>query len=106
PCVRLRRARRRGRRPHGRDRHGVPPGSTPPTRGLRLGVDIGGTFTDLVAHDLERGETVVSKVPGQGVGPGRDVSAALGSASIPPEDVRQLTHGTTAVTNLLIERTG
>ena len=73
---------------------------------MRLGVDIGGTFTDLVAHDLERGETVVSKVLGQGTGPGADVSAALGAASIPPEDVRQLTHGTTAVTNLLIERTG
>lgn len=73
---------------------------------MRLGVDIGGTFTDLIAHDVERGETVVSKVLGQGVGPERDVSAALTAASIAPDAVRQLTHGTTAVTNLLIERTG
>jgi N-methylhydantoinase A len=73
---------------------------------VRLGVDIGGTFTDLVAYDPARGETVVSKVLGQGAGPQRDVSAALGAASIAPDAVTQLTHGTTAVTNLLIERTG
>ena len=73
---------------------------------MRLGVDIGGTFTDLVAHDLERAETVVGKVLGQGVGPGADVASALAVASVAAEDVRQLTHGTTAVTNLLIERTG
>ena len=73
---------------------------------MKLGVDIGGTFTDLVAHDFERGETVVSKVLGQGVGPRVDVSDALAAAAIGPNDVRQMTHGTTAVTNLLIERTG
>ena len=73
---------------------------------MRLGVDIGGTFTDLVAYDPARGETVVSKVLGQGAGPQRDVSSALAAASISPDGVTQLTHGTTAVTNLLIERTG
>jgi N-methylhydantoinase A len=73
---------------------------------VRLGVDIGGTFTDLVAYDATRGETVVSKVLGHGAGPQRDVAAALDTAGIEPEAVTQLTHGTTAVTNLLIERTG
>ncbi len=73
---------------------------------MRLGVDIGGTFTDLVAFDPERGATVVSKVLGEGEGPRADVAAALDAASIAPEAVRRLTHGTTAVTNLLIERTG
>lgn len=73
---------------------------------MRLGVDIGGTFTDLVAYDAERGSTVVGKVLGEGVGPRKDVSAALAVVSIEPDAVRQLTHGTTAVTNLLIERTG
>ncbi|MDX6600232.1 MAG: N-methylhydantoinase, partial [Gaiellales bacterium] len=73
---------------------------------MNLGVDIGGTFTDLVAYDAEGERTVVAKVLNEGSGPQRDLLAALAQAGIPSEDVEHMRHGTTVVTNLLIERDG
>jgi N-methylhydantoinase A len=73
---------------------------------VRLGVDIGGTFTDVVAYDGEQDVLTVSKVLNEGSGPERGVRRALESVGIDRADVRELTHGTTLVTNLLIERTG
>src|SRR4051812_28764923 len=63
-----------------------------------VGVDVGGTFTDLVA--VVDGELVTAKVPS---GPG-SVGAALRSAGISEVDV--LAHGTTVATNALLERRG
>jgi N-methylhydantoinase A len=72
--------------------------------GLVVGVDIGGTFTDLVAIDSATGETVVAKeasVPGDFV---RGVSAALARAEL--DELAQLRHATTVGTNAIIERRG
>jgi N-methylhydantoinase A len=71
---------------------------------VRLGVDIGGTFTDLVAYDGERDVVTVSKVLNDGAGPEGGVRQALAGADVARVD--EFTHGTTLVTNLLIERTG
>jgi N-methylhydantoinase A len=76
----------------------------------RLGVDIGGTFTDLVVVDETTGALRVGKVlttpkdPAQGVESG--ITALLGEAGIAADAVRAVVHGTTLATNALIERKG
>ncbi len=71
-----------------------------------VGVDVGGTFTDLVLVDEARGEVRVAKVPttvpNQAVG----VEAALAGASAGAAELRVIVHGTTTATNALIERKG
>jgi N-methylhydantoinase A len=72
--------------------------------GYVVGVDIGGTFTDLVAIDSDTGVAVVAKeasVPGDFV---RGVSAALDRAEL--DELAQLRHATTVGTNAIIERRG
>ncbi|MFQ5520153.1 MAG: hydantoinase/oxoprolinase family protein, partial [Candidatus Methylomirabilia bacterium] len=76
----------------------------------RIGVDIGGTFTDLVLVDEERGVVRVGKLlttpkdPGQGVETG--IVRLLEEAGVQAQAVRTLIHGTTLATNALIERKG
>ena len=76
----------------------------------RVGVDIGGTFTDLIVVDQETGGFAMGKVLTTSDDPSRAVETALvetlRQAGIAPEAVRQLVHGTTLVTNALIERKG
>src|SRR3954469_9514907 len=66
--------------------------------GIAVGVDVGGTFTDLVA--VVDGELVTAKVPS---GP-RSVAAALRAAGI--DEIAVLADGTTVATNALLERRG
>jgi N-methylhydantoinase A len=76
----------------------------------RFGVDIGGTFTDLVVVDETSGAIRVGKVlttakdPAHGVEQG--VQALLDEAGVAPARVRAVAHGTTLATNALIERKG
>ena len=76
----------------------------------RLGVDIGGTFTDLVWVDDATGEVRVGKLlttpkdPAQAVEQG--VLRVLEEAGAAPAAVGALIHGTTLATNALIERKG
>ncbi|MET8848077.1 hydantoinase/oxoprolinase family protein [Amycolatopsis sp. NPDC004625] len=76
---------------------------------MRIGVDIGGTFTDLCAVD-ETGIVAVGKVLTTHDAPALAVieglAALLSSAGIAASDVTQVVHGTTLVTNALIERKG
>ena len=78
--------------------------------GARLGVDIGGTFTDLVVVDETTGRLAVGKVlttpkdPAHGVEQG--IKALLADAGVRGADVRAVAHGTTLATNALIERKG
>jgi N-methylhydantoinase A/oxoprolinase/acetone carboxylase beta subunit len=75
-----------------------------------IGVDVGGTFTDVVGYRPEAGRlwaTKVSTTPGspdQGVMQG--VRAALGLAALDPSAVAALRHGTTVATNAILERRG
>src|SRR5438105_1276562 len=77
---------------------------------FRVGVDIGGTFTDLILIDDATGDLTVGKVLTTPDDPSRAVaevlSEALVRASAPPEQVQHVIHGTTLVTNAVIERKG
>jgi len=74
----------------------------------RLGVDIGGTFTD-VALEI-RGERFSAKLLTTPEAPERGVLAAiravLGAAAVRPADLALIIHGTTLATNAIIERKG
>ena len=77
---------------------------------LRIGVDIGGTFTDLVLLDLGTGRLTNAKVlttpddPSRGVLTG--LAEVLERAGARAGDVSQVIHGTTLVANAIIERKG
>ncbi|MEC3978628.1 hydantoinase/oxoprolinase family protein [Amycolatopsis sp. H20-H5] len=77
--------------------------------GLRVGVDIGGTFTDLCVLD-DSGVVAVGKVLTTHDEPARAVEEGLirtlADAGLHAADVEQFVHGTTLVTNALIERKG
>jgi N-methylhydantoinase A len=78
-------------------------------RRIRIGVDTGGTFTDVVAFDEDSGEVVTTKTPSTPADPARGfmdgirkVLARLGDGAA-GEDVTAVCHGTTVATNLLLE---
>ena len=71
------------------------------TRG-RVGIDVGGTFTDLVALTDEG--IVTAKVPSTPEDQSQGVMSALAAAAV--EAVEVLAHGTTVATNALLERKG
>ena len=71
-----------------------------------LAVDIGGTFTDLVALDVETGEVRVDKSASLARDPIKAVLRVIGKTDIPPSDIELFVHGTTVTTNALIERRG
>jgi len=83
---------------------------TGPAAGARIGVDVGGTFTDLVLHDAAKNITRTGKLLTTPDDPSRaiveGVARILREAGLTPADVHSIVHGTTLVTNTIIERTG
>jgi N-methylhydantoinase A len=75
-------------------------------RKLRVAVDIGGTFTDLVAHDEDTREQFAVKSPSTPSDFIDGVMNALGKAEIEPQEVVSFKHGSTIATNAIIERRG
>ena len=73
---------------------------------VRLGVDTGGTFTDLVLVDERTGERAATKVPSTPDDPSRAVLAALEQSGCAPGEIAYFVLGTTIATNCLLERTG
>lgn len=74
----------------------------------RIGVDVGGTFTDLILYDGQSGQVFVAKQPTTPASPEVGVAAAI-RASVPTEEIRTadfLLHGTTVGLNALLERRG
>jgi len=71
--------------------------------GVRVAVDVGGTFTDLVAHDERDGQLRVEKVLSTPEDRSLGVVEALARSGVVPGDVEDLIHGTTAGTNAVIE---
>jgi N-methylhydantoinase A len=71
-----------------------------------VGIDVGGTFTDLTAVDAETGRVVVTKVPSRPRHEAAAVLAGLEALGIAGADVRRLVHGTTVGTNAVLERRG
>ncbi len=76
----------------------------------RLGIDIGGTFTDFVLLNEETGENRIGKNlttpedPSEGVITG--LKSLIEEENIDPHQISTIVHGTTLVTNALIERKG
>ncbi len=77
------------------------------THRYRLGIDVGGTFTDGILINEETGETRIAKVPSTPEDPSvgflEAVERILREASIETADVGYLVHGTTVATNAIIE---
>jgi N-methylhydantoinase A len=76
---------------------------------IRVGVDTGGTFTDVVAFDEDSGGLAATKTPSTPADPAqgfmdglRKVLATLGAGAA-GEDLTAVCHGTTVATNLLLE---
>jgi N-methylhydantoinase A len=71
-----------------------------------VGVDVGGTFTDLVAIDQDDGRLMISKVPSTPPTFVEGVMNALARAGLEGSDLGILRHGSTITTNAIIERRG
>jgi N-methylhydantoinase A len=76
---------------------------------LKLGIDVGGTFTDVVGID-ESGHVYFAKTPStpedQSIGVINGIRRILQDIQSSPENVGSVAHGTTVATNMLLERTG
>jgi N-methylhydantoinase A len=76
----------------------------------RVGIDVGGTFTDFVLADAEAGSLLFFKVPSTpedpSIGIAEGLSEMLALFRIRPEDIGFVGHGTTVATNMMIERRG
>ncbi|MBV9561234.1 MAG: hydantoinase/oxoprolinase family protein [Bradyrhizobium sp.] len=79
-------------------------------RTARIGVDVGGTFTDLVLHDPASDLVHVGKLlttpedPSAAIIGG--IARLLRETGLEPSDLHSVVHGTTLITNTIIERTG
>jgi len=73
---------------------------------VRIAIDVGGTFTDVVKLVPETGELRFEKVPTTPSEPTAGVLAAFGKAEADPADVSTFNHGRTLGLNSLLTRTG
>ena len=79
------------------------------SRVARIGVDVGGTFTDIVLA-LPDGRIYVNKTtttpvdPGEGVAAG--IAAVLAEARLDPREVAEVVHGTTVASNTILQKVG
>jgi len=71
---------------------------------MRIGVEVGGTFTDLVAIDGNK--IKVLKVPSTPKSPDEGAFNALVASEIPLDQITDLAHGSTVATNAVLERKG
>src|SRR5215469_2901227 len=74
---------------------------------LRVGIDTGGTFTDVVVYDEESGQLTVTKTPTTPADPSvgfiDGLTKVLGQLGADGSAVAALSHGTTIATNQLLE---
>ena len=75
-----------------------------------VGVDVGGTFTDVIFADTESGRTEIHKVPTTPDDPSDGVSTAIRGLcerhNIAPTEINHLLHGTTIATNAILQHDG
>ena len=75
----------------------------------RLGVDVGGTHTDLVLNDMTRGALRIEKLPSSPENPALAVLEGLKrllKTGVSPDEIAFFAHGTTVTTNALLESKG
>jgi N-methylhydantoinase A len=71
---------------------------------LRIGIDIGGTFTDFVVHDPDNGRITTFKILSDPRNPANTVLQGLLEKGL--DQPAQIIHGSTVATNALLERKG
>ncbi len=76
------------------------------TPGAIVGVDVGGTFTDVFFLDAASGRPVIAKVPTTKDNPAEGFLDGIAAASATPGKLAAIVHGTTVGTNALLERRG
>lgn len=78
--------------------------------GFRLGVDVGGTFTDLLLMNETTGESFIAKVPSTPDDPSVAVLDGIEkicrSSGVDPAQIHSVMHGTTVATNAILTRRG
>lgn len=78
--------------------------------GKIVGVDIGGTFTDLVLYESEDGSITVHKTPTTGANPSegmvQGITELCERAGIATDEIGSIVHGTTIATNAFFNTTG
>ena len=78
--------------------------------GYRLGVDVGGTFTDLLLLDEKRARLFTAKVPStpndSSIGVLNGIEKICREAGIDPTDIDDVMHGTTVATNTVLTKSG
>ncbi len=76
----------------------------------RLGIDVGGTFTDLLLFNDATGELHLVKTPStpedQSVGILAGIQRMIDETGVQPSDIQGLLHGTTVSTNIVLEEKG
>jgi N-methylhydantoinase A len=76
----------------------------------RLGVDVGGTFTDLLLIDEETGQSHIAKVPStpddSSIGVLDGIERVCGDAGVDPQSITHVMHGTTVATNTVLTGSG
>ena len=76
----------------------------------RLGVDVGGTFTDLLLISEETGETFTAKVPStpedSSIGVLNGVARICDESGVDPQKIGRVMHGTTVATNAVLQGKG
>ena len=76
----------------------------------RLGVDVGGTFTDLLLMNEDTGDTYEAKVHStpedSSVGVFMGIERVCANAGVNPSEIDQIMHGTTVATNAILQSQG
>lgn len=76
----------------------------------RLGIDVGGTFTDLLLFNEETGAMTLEKTPStpadQSIGILKGIHKIVDAAGLSPQDLDLILHGTTVATNAVLEGKG
>jgi N-methylhydantoinase A len=73
---------------------------------LWLGIDVGGTFTDLVLYDEATGAIRLDKTPSTPRDHAEGMMTGIGRLAVALERVERIAHGTTVATNTALERSG
>ena len=71
-----------------------------------LGIDVGGTFTDLVLYDTDTAALTVLKTPSTPHDQSEGILAGIARLGIDPGGLGRLAHGSTVATNTALERNG
>ncbi len=73
---------------------------------VRMGIDTGGAFTDLIGIDEATNQLVIAKTPSTPRRPAQAVMNAIGSCGVAADTIAALSIGTTVAANALLQRRG